>query len=145
MDYSFLENRLPKLPCLCCGSCCNMVPCSEEEFQAILDYASEHDIMPLSQGTRCPWVSLSGPCQIYEVRPFVCRLQGHVPGTECGQGIMPTLSAEFGQDMVNKYYQMVGESKIRWLHEVLPEQVEAVANAMSYYPLRTWSEMAKMS
>ena len=68
-----------------CGACCGFAPCNEEEFQRIKTYCADNDIVPKRQGDTCPLYQ-NGKCQVYHVRPFVCRLFGHSERLTCCKG-----------------------------------------------------------
>lgn len=72
--------------CTQCGACCsNVLPMTEDEISVIHRYVKKHHIkehrhiLPLAEPTldmTCPFLDDSKPnekCDIYEVRPSVCR------------------------------------------------------------------------
>ena len=72
--------------CTQCGACCsNLLPMTDTEIETIRKYIKKHNIkehrhiLPLSEPTldlTCPFLNDSKPnekCDIYEVRPRVCR------------------------------------------------------------------------
>jgi len=63
-----------------CTDCCGIIGWSEAEDINIRAYLSAHGI-PYRRGTsiHCPYSS-NGNCEIYPVRPIVCRLFGVVEG-----------------------------------------------------------------
>lgn len=80
--YDFTKNG----KCIQCGSCCsNFLVMTAEEIATIHKYIKEHNIkehkhiLPLAEPTidmTCPFLNDSKPnekCDIYEVRPRVCR------------------------------------------------------------------------
>ena len=80
--YDFTDNG----KCTQCGACCsNLLPMTDEEIETIHKYIKKHNIkehkhiLPLAEPTidmTCPFLNDSKPnekCDIYEVRPRVCR------------------------------------------------------------------------
>lgn len=72
--------------CTQCGNCCsNLLPMTAEEIETIRKYIKKHNIkehrhiLPLAEPTldlTCPFLNDSKPsekCEIYEVRPRICR------------------------------------------------------------------------
>ena len=72
--------------CTQCGQCCsNILPMTEDEISVIRRYIKKHHInghkhiLPLAKQTldmTCPFLDDSKPnekCDIYEVRPRICR------------------------------------------------------------------------
>lgn len=84
--HQLIDRSMPKMQCdHGCGDCCGVAPCSEAEYQRVMNFASEHDIVPLRQGSTCPFY-WDGTCAVYEVRPGICRLFGHSPDLVCSRG-----------------------------------------------------------
>lgn len=78
-----LSKDLPIIPCLNCGACCGPVPCSTREKQAVEAYTGTHGLLPYkTNGIDCPWRQ-QDRCAVYPIRPFLCRLMGHVPNMPC--------------------------------------------------------------
>lgn len=80
--YDFTKNG----KCIQCGSCCsNLLVMTDTEIETIRKYIKKHNIkehkhiLPLVEPTldlTCPFLNDSKPnekCDIYEVRPSVCR------------------------------------------------------------------------
>ena len=60
--------------CTMCGGCCpNLLPLSVSEIETIRSYVAEHGIKPKA-GDACPFLNAERMCNIYEVRPLICRL-----------------------------------------------------------------------
>jgi Fe-S-cluster containining protein len=74
-----------------CGDCCGPAPVTQAEFDRIVDYITQHKIVPREQGQTCP-LYLDGRCSVYEVRPFACRAFGHVAGMACSRGYNTNIS-----------------------------------------------------
>lgn len=114
-----------------CGECCGFAPCNEEEFQRIRDYCKNNEVVPKRQGSKCPLYQ-DGKCQVYLVRPWVCRLFGHTEKMECCKGYNTNVSQARVERMDRKYlsrgtptrntHELVfTESEIRMLfeHEIM--------------------------
>lgn len=81
-----LAPTLPAMQCVPgCGDCCGPVPVDQGELDAILQYAAQHHVYPAHRGLLCPYFQ-RGACQVYPVRPRVCRAYGHDPGLVCAHG-----------------------------------------------------------
>ena len=66
--------------CSKCGSCCaNVLMLSEVEINNIRKYISTHNIKAVNRNTIfefvniCPFLNKQKECNIYEVRPEICR------------------------------------------------------------------------
>lgn len=101
-----------------CGACCGIAPCHDHEFRAVEEYAREHGLVPLDQGVTCPWYQ-GGKCQVYPVRPWVCRYFGHIPGLKCERGYNVNVP-EALQKRLDRRYGM----PTRMLHEIIPGWLE---------------------
>ena len=87
-DYLFsqkstsAQNMTKKGKCIKCGECCsNFLILSEGEISQIRQYVSEQDIKPVKHSGEancidfcCPFLSMKSSCNIYYVRPQICRL-----------------------------------------------------------------------
>lgn len=84
-----------------CGDCCGPVLCKPHEAAAVVALATSKGIKPKRQGLTCPWFQL-GTCQVYEARPMVCSLFGHVAGMVCSRGhntnVLPSLERRIMKD-----------------------------------------------
>jgi len=77
---------LPMMKCDSgCSDCCGPVLCQEDEFLSVTGYARNRGIEPVRQGLTCPFYQ-GGTCQVYPVRPLVCRLFGHAENLTCSRG-----------------------------------------------------------
>lgn len=121
--------RLPVLldlpPMRCdegCELCCSdVVPVSEAELVRVLAYANERGIAPQSsRPDLCAWYQF-GRCAVYEVRPLMCQLYGHVdhPSLTCAKD--PEYNANVGELPPPEAYAQRAElgPTVRYLHEVL--------------------------
>lgn len=105
---------LPPMKCdTGCGDCCGPVLCKEHEFQAVNRLAFAKGIVPMRQGTTCPWYQ-DGQCQVYEARPFICRLFGHAPRLTCSRGYNVNVAPSLEKRLTRQYGKPT-----RFLHEVL--------------------------
>lgn len=81
-----IDKFLPPMRCDAgCGECCGVAPCSTSEYDRVATYAKLHGITPQRQGSTCPYY-IDGTCSVYDARPAVCRLFGHVEDLECPRG-----------------------------------------------------------
>jgi Fe-S-cluster containining protein len=72
-------------PCdKCRGGCCHNVPMKMAQYELMQGIAPRDDVEMVDMGMadsifipgRCPWLSEEGRCEVYEYRPWVCRLIG---------------------------------------------------------------------
>ncbi len=88
---------LPQLPSMrCddgCGLCCGVIVVRSQEFRRIEGLVRVRGLEPRRQGTRCP-LYIEGKCSIYEGRPAVCRLFGHVERLNCPRGYNVNITRE---------------------------------------------------
>lgn len=85
-----------------CGLCCGAVFCTQSEYEAIKEYIATNNIIPVKNGITCPFYQ-NGKCSIYDVRPLVCRLYGHVDMMICPKGYNVNISAEIENKLLFKY------------------------------------------
>lgn len=77
-----LYKKIPSFKCMLgCTDCYGPVPFSEWEWSRIKDKRQ-------AKGLKCPYASRQG-CEIYEQRPFVCRLYGAIEILRCPYGRGP--------------------------------------------------------
>ena len=76
MVQSKVHDLTRKGHCSRCGGCCpDMLPLSLLEIETIQAYISEHGIKPEApKSEACPFLNALKECNIYEVRPLICRL-----------------------------------------------------------------------
>lgn len=99
--------QIPKFECMPgCTKCCGLVPFSKSEWDAIEDKRQCGDDLS------CPYIR-NGYCDIYEHRPFMCRLFGSVNYwlLKCPHGLGPDtpLTEEQARELTKKYHDMIGE------------------------------------
>jgi Fe-S-cluster containining protein len=106
--------KLPVMRCDSgCGDCCGLAPVTDQEYKHVVEYAQQNGITPLEQGVTCPFYQ-KGTCQVYPVRPLVCRIFGHTEKLPCSRGYNTNLPDRKIQKMVRHNGQTT-----RMLHEVL--------------------------
>ncbi len=109
--------KLPVMQCdERCGECCGIVPVTHDEYGAVRRYIRKNGITPIDQGVTCPLYH-GGKCTVYEVRPMVCRLFGHVPSLTCPKGYNTNIKPEAEERIRSKYGKPT-----RLLHDLLKEQ-----------------------
>jgi len=65
--------------CSRCGECCGLfIPFTDKELNIIKQYVKEHNIQPTQRVVENGFIAKccfyeNGKCNIYEVRPYVCR------------------------------------------------------------------------
>ena len=84
----FIWRAIPDLPgCLKCGACCGPHGWAYCEWLVITTWIREHGLkekFAKSLFNRCPYYRPEdGSCEIYPVRPVICRLYGVAEGLEC--------------------------------------------------------------
>lgn len=100
-----LYRKIPNFECITgCADCCGPVPFAKWEWGRIKDQRVSAD------GRTCPYSSENG-CQIYEMRPLMCRMFGAVntPLLTCPKGCGPKkkLSDRKAAKIVYKYPSMI--------------------------------------
>lgn len=79
----------PHIKCTNCGGCCGPVPISKKEYEEIKEYCLKNDIRPMKniKFNSCPFRNdKKKKCDIYPVRPILCRIFGVTKGMECKNG-----------------------------------------------------------
>jgi hypothetical protein len=84
-----------------CGACCGPVPASHEEYAAVVALARQKGIKPQAHGLSCPFYQ-GGKCTVYEARPTMCRVFGHVPEMPCIHGYNINVDSAIVGDMIKK-------------------------------------------
>lgn len=106
--------KLPVMRCdVGCGDCCGPAPVTEKEYKQVVEYAQQNGITPIEQDLTCPFYQ-KGTCQVYPVRPLVCRIFGHSEKMPCSRGYNTNLPERKIQKMVRH-----NGPTTRLLHEVL--------------------------
>ena len=99
-----LYRQIPGFKCKPgCTDCCGPVPFSKSEWGKVKDKRCATSL-------DCPY-SLAGKCDIYEDRPFICRLYGATsdPGMQCPHGCKPSspLTAGKAKELTDKYVRLM--------------------------------------
>ncbi len=108
--------------CNRCGECCGPVFCSEGELEDIREFVVSHDIdiQNHEDVLCCPFFHKEKGCLVYLVRPFLCRLFGHVPAMRCASNLNVNISVEEEQKLMNDYLKIGANRMISEVLEVLP-------------------------
>ena len=107
---------LPPMKCeTACGECCGIAPATEAEYRRVLAVARSKKLTIKNQGATCPFYQ-EGTCQVYDARPFACRLFGHVERMTCPRGHNVNVPDDAARRMVMK-----NGFPTRVLHEALIE------------------------
>jgi hypothetical protein len=87
------------------------VPLTPEEWETIAAFCWVEGVEPVAAGIDCPFlgwsVRSSGEvcsCAIYEVRPRVCRLMGHVPRLNCPRANVRFISPSEERRFLDGYH-----------------------------------------
>ena len=79
-ERTFLNDKTKNGVCSGCGECCsNWLPISEKEYFEIGKYITKHNIMGwrnvLNKNwhDKCPFLNSYNKCNIYSIRPLICR------------------------------------------------------------------------
>ena len=82
-----IYTRIPAIDCQKkCHTSCGPIMMSEAEEQRIVQQVGHRtDFLKLT----CPMLSMFGRCNVYEVRPAICRLYGVVKAMRCPHGCEP--------------------------------------------------------
>ena len=75
--------------CNNCGMCCGLIPATHEELNDIHAYIKANKIKPIKHPDKltCPFRDdKKKRCNIYPVRPTICRLMGVTKGMHCPNG-----------------------------------------------------------
>ena len=86
-----IYSEIPDFNCNGCGDCCGPIKWFVSENFVIKDFMEKNNIEYIRWGIkdfsknnfRCPYLTKDKKCMIYEVRPIICRLQGHTPKLPC--------------------------------------------------------------
>ncbi len=111
-----LYKEIPMLECKKgCTDCCGcLIPFSPAEWSRIKEKRT-------TSGFACPY-SLEGKCDIYEQRPFLCRLFGTVdePVLRCPYGRRPEnfLTNVKWMDVMMRYFRLIQGRPVLELEEV---------------------------
>jgi uncharacterized protein len=89
-----------------CSECCGPVPFAKSEWESLADKRTATTM-------DCPYISETNTCEIYEQRPFLCRLYNACddPLLKCPKGCGPEkpLSWEKARKLTNRYHELIGK------------------------------------
>lgn len=123
---------LPQLPPMRCDDGCGIVVLSGEEYRRIEKVVGARGVEPVRQGSTCP-LFIDGRCSVYEVRPLVCQLYGHVdsPLLTCPKGYNANASADAVAAWNQALHRTTRRSGIRFLHELAfsPEEIRELVES----------------
>lgn len=89
-----------------CSRCCGPVPFAKSEWESLTDKR-------IATTMDCPYISESNTCEIYEQRPFLCRLYNSTddPVLRCEHGQLPEkpLSWERARKLTNQYHGLISK------------------------------------
>jgi Fe-S-cluster containining protein len=64
----------------------------------------------LLNGQDCPFLNSNKKCSVYPVRPFICRLYGHVKGLDCPDNPDPNKKYTFTDGQANRLCRQAREA-----------------------------------
>jgi hypothetical protein len=110
--------------CSGCGDCCGPVPCTHEEWLVISNWCAEKGVMPaaLVPGQlKCPFMRQGdkAECLVYEVRPLLCRLFGHVEGMVCPRKRQAPMDEATAKAIMAEYVKRRGKTIAQWFADDL--------------------------
>ncbi len=81
MNLQQIYNQIPKSKCQPgCGKCCGIIFPSLKEIKNVKDWCTSRNIQfkefTMKLDENCPYLKEDKTCQIYPVRPFLCRILG---------------------------------------------------------------------
>lgn len=103
-----IYSELPKLQCLGkCQSGCGpipMAPAEEAVFRSHQKLIPNPELMLKSGQLDCPHLGLLGQCNVYDIRPLICRIYGLVKKMACQYGCKPEywLTDEQAYSLINR-------------------------------------------
>ena len=86
-----IYRQIPRATCTSgCGECCGVISPSLAEIRAVKEYCAGRgiDFREFTDvvGADCPYLTTDRCCEIYPVRPFLCRLLGAAESLPCPLG-----------------------------------------------------------
>jgi hypothetical protein len=108
--------------CTACARCCaGPIPMWREEFEALYAFL-HHQRLPLparwptDEWAPCPWLRAGeGRCEVYVVRPFICRAFGLVPWLPCPLGLLQPLPPALCRQLLAGYCSRPRRPFFAWL------------------------------
>ncbi len=114
-----IYSQIPSSMCpLDCGECCGILYPSLAEIRNIKDWCATHGKVyqdfTMTIGADCPYLTEDKRCNIYPVRPFLCRMMG-VSNLSCPTGNYQRKKLFNKYDSLNLYSQvyLTGKEKPR--------------------------------
>lgn len=108
-----LYSQLPSLDCLgLCSESCHFIGMTTLEHSRI-KRTSGHDIQWTD--SPCPALNFMGRCDVYSMRPMICRLWGVVEDMPCHYGCKPSpryLTREEGFSFLRRARELSGPQSI---------------------------------
>ena len=76
--YNMYNDNTINGMCTCCGKCCsNFLPLTTQEIKYLKSYVKLNKIKPsyhlIDTYSTCPFLNNKNKCEIYEIRPAICR------------------------------------------------------------------------
>jgi Fe-S-cluster containining protein len=134
-----------KLPCDKCGSrCCTLPAMNKLEFKKIKKHlpsgarVTEHNgmyVLASRNSEKCPLLSKKGKCNVYHIRPSVCRLYGQSPALPC-MFLYPE-EAVRKMEALNSYKELMANGGCD-LETILDQFKEIGIDAKTFRELRTF-------
>ena len=127
-EHRQVYRGIPTFECKAgCSDCCGPVPVSEWEAERL---GIEGPLTPVKPGTMtCAFVKEGGGCEVYDRRPFICRLFGTADEIRltCRHGCRPKklLTKEQAAKKTNDYMDIPGTPrfpKVREEKKVYPKE-----------------------
>jgi hypothetical protein len=103
-----IYEQIPEMKCNGCGECCGPIKWFACEDVVIKEFMRKNNIEYIKWGVKdyaknnfkCPYLTNKKKCKIYEVRPIICRLQGHTKKLPCIKKIPFDISKEKANDLM---------------------------------------------
>lgn len=104
-----IYSKIPYFKCDGCARCCGPIRWFACEDVIIRDFMKKNKIEYIKWGVndyvknqfRCPYLTKDKKCKIYEVRPIICRLQGHTKKLPCIKKTPFDISKEKANDIMS--------------------------------------------
>ena len=115
----WLQKHLPAMRCdRDCDLCCGFVTCTASEFARITSWTEAQGVTPRRQGSSCPFYQ-EGRCAVHPVRPFTCRLFGHVddPALTCPLCYNTNIPPRLVRALRARYDGLCASEGTRHVHE----------------------------
>ncbi len=114
-NHEELYTQIPSMSCPSgCSDCCCLVRFSRYEVAQISTAKLIRAVFTrFRQATtqKCPHVTENNYCNIYQVRPFVCRLFGTADHERlrCPKGVQPKkmLTADEAEKLINQFLRII--------------------------------------